>query len=66
MKFTWSWLNIEAEAEPLLALGLWLLVDEAEDDKTKELSELSELGLGAEASTWTVPPPDLKLNFIKL
>ena len=58
LKFTWSWLSIEAEAEPLLALGLWLLVDEAEDDNTKELSELSELGLGAEASTWTVPPPD--------
>ena len=43
---TWSWLTID----PGLAWAEWLLVDEA-DDNTKELSELSELGLGAEAST---------------
>ena len=37
--------------DPGLAWTEWLLVEEAEDDKTKELSELSELGLGAEFST---------------
>ena len=44
---TWSWLTID----PGLAWTEWLLVEEAEDDRTKELSELSELGLGAEFST---------------
>ena len=40
--------------DPGLAWTEWLLVEEAEDDKTKELSELSELGLGAEFSTVAV------------
>lgn len=42
---------MDADVELLLACGLWLPVDEA-DDKTKELSELSELGLGADV--WMV------------
>ena len=47
LRCTWSWLTIE----PGLAWAEWLLVEEADDDNTKELSELSELGLGAEDST---------------
>ena len=58
LSFTWSWLRIDAEAELLFAFGLWLLVDEADDDNTKELSELSELGLGADVSTGPPDPPD--------
>lgn len=46
---TWSWLRREAEC----VLGLWLPEDEADEGIINELSEelLSELGLGAEAST---------------
>ena len=43
--------EVVIEAEVVIACGLWLPV-ELPELKTKELSELSELGLGAEVSTF--------------